>query len=86
MSQQTINPATNKPYTGGDIVSVFFSVLMGSFAIGQAAPSFPAFANAKGTNDRDMPYSLPSCEHSILFNRRIDLASLHQAPLIVFSR
>lgn len=45
---QTINPATDKPYTGADIVSVFFAVLMGSFAIGQAAPSFPAFAKAKG--------------------------------------
>jgi ATP-binding cassette subfamily B (MDR/TAP) protein 1 len=44
----TINPSTGVAYTGGDIVAVFFSVLMGSFAIGQAAPSVPAFASAKG--------------------------------------
>jgi hypothetical protein len=32
----TVNPSTGNVFTGGDVVSVFFAVLMGSFAIGQA--------------------------------------------------
>jgi ATP-binding cassette subfamily B (MDR/TAP) protein 1 len=35
------NPTKNKPYQGGDIITVFFSVLVGSFALGQAGPNVP---------------------------------------------
>jgi ATP-binding cassette subfamily B (MDR/TAP) protein 1 len=33
--------------SGGDILAVFFAVIMGSFAIGQAAPSITALTNGK---------------------------------------
>jgi ATP-binding cassette subfamily B (MDR/TAP) protein 1 len=33
---------------GGDIVSVFFAVLMGAMALGQAAPNLPAIASGQG--------------------------------------
>eukprot|EP00475_Leptophrys_vorax_P021214 TRINITY_DN2894_c0_g1_i1.p1 TRINITY_DN2894_c0_g1~~TRINITY_DN2894_c0_g1_i1.p1 ORF type:complete len:1165 (+),score=378.73 TRINITY_DN2894_c0_g1_i1:197-3496(+) len=42
-----VNSATGSRYTGGDVISVFFSVLMGAFALGQAAPNFPAITNGK---------------------------------------
>lgn len=45
----TYNSGTGAVYTGGDVVTVFFAVLMGAFAVGQAAPSVPAFNNAKGS-------------------------------------
>lgn len=35
-------------YTIGQVLTVFFSVLIGAFSIGQASPSIEAFANARG--------------------------------------
>ncbi|XP_007954825.2 ATP-dependent translocase ABCB1 [Orycteropus afer afer] len=35
-------------YTIGEVLTVFFSVLIGAFSIGQATPSIEAFANARG--------------------------------------
>uniref|UniRef100_A0A4X1SYT0 Phosphatidylcholine translocator ABCB4 n=1 Tax=Sus scrofa TaxID=9823 RepID=A0A4X1SYT0_PIG len=35
-------------YTIGQVITVFFSVLIGAFSIGQASPSIEAFANARG--------------------------------------
>uniref|UniRef100_A0A8C4JCQ5 Phosphatidylcholine translocator ABCB4-like n=1 Tax=Dromaius novaehollandiae TaxID=8790 RepID=A0A8C4JCQ5_DRONO len=35
-------------YTIGNVLTVFFSVLVGAFSIGQTAPSIEAFANARG--------------------------------------
>uniref|UniRef100_A0A5F8HBD6 Multidrug resistance protein 1 n=1 Tax=Monodelphis domestica TaxID=13616 RepID=A0A5F8HBD6_MONDO len=35
-------------YTIGNVLTVFFSVLIGAFSIGQASPSIEAFANARG--------------------------------------
>ncbi|KFV81292.1 Multidrug resistance protein 1, partial [Struthio camelus australis] len=35
-------------YTIGNVLTVFFSVLIGAFSIGQTAPSIEAFANARG--------------------------------------
>ncbi|XP_044534852.1 ATP-dependent translocase ABCB1-like [Gracilinanus agilis] len=35
-------------YTIGSVLTVFFSVLIGAFSIGQASPSIEAFANARG--------------------------------------
>lgn len=34
-------------FTGGDAMTVLFSVLMGSFSLGQAAPNFEHFAKAR---------------------------------------
>eukprot|EP00741_Cyanophora_paradoxa_P003931 tig00000741_g3824.t1 len=42
------NSTTGKPYTGGDIVTVFFAIIMGAFGIGQASPSFPIIADGRG--------------------------------------
>lgn len=42
----------NKETTVTDLFVAFFSVLMGSMAIGQAAPSFAAFAAARGAAPR----------------------------------
>nr|AQV04124.1 phosphatidylcholine translocator ABCB4 [Castor fiber] len=38
----------SKAYTIGNAVTVFFSILIGTFSIGQAAPCIDAFANARG--------------------------------------
>uniref|UniRef100_A0A8C3GPQ2 Phosphatidylcholine translocator ABCB4 n=1 Tax=Cairina moschata TaxID=8855 RepID=A0A8C3GPQ2_CAIMO len=38
----------NDDYTIGKVLTVFFSVLIGAFSIGQTAPSIEAFANARG--------------------------------------
>uniref|UniRef100_F7E6I9 Phosphatidylcholine translocator ABCB4 n=1 Tax=Ornithorhynchus anatinus TaxID=9258 RepID=F7E6I9_ORNAN len=35
-------------YTIGEVLTVFFSVLIGAFSVGQASPSIEAFANARG--------------------------------------
>uniref|UniRef100_A0A8C8ZZ72 ATP binding cassette subfamily B member 1 n=1 Tax=Prolemur simus TaxID=1328070 RepID=A0A8C8ZZ72_PROSS len=38
----------SKEYSIGQVLTVFFSVLIGAFSIGQASPSIEAFANARG--------------------------------------
>ncbi|XP_067869087.1 ATP-binding cassette, sub-family B (MDR/TAP), member 4 isoform X2 [Heterodontus francisci] len=38
----------DESYTIGKVLTVFFSVLIGAFAIGQITPNFEAFANARG--------------------------------------
>uniref|UniRef100_A0A803Y598 ATP binding cassette subfamily B member 1 n=1 Tax=Meleagris gallopavo TaxID=9103 RepID=A0A803Y598_MELGA len=38
----------NDDYTIGNVLTVFFSVLIGAFSIGQTTPSIEAFANARG--------------------------------------
>ncbi len=38
---------TGEAYTGGDVMTVFFSVLMGSMGLGQAAPSVPVMAQGQ---------------------------------------
>ncbi|XP_071071286.1 phosphatidylcholine translocator ABCB4 isoform X2 [Dasypus novemcinctus] len=37
-----------KEYTIGNTMTVFFSILIGAFSVGQAAPCIDAFANARG--------------------------------------
>ncbi|XP_066209900.1 phosphatidylcholine translocator ABCB4 isoform X3 [Saccopteryx leptura] len=37
-----------KEYTLGNAMTVFFSILIGAFSVGQAAPCIDAFANARG--------------------------------------
>jgi ATP-binding cassette subfamily B (MDR/TAP) protein 1 len=34
ISDETINTNTNEVYTAGDVLTVFFAILMGSFSIG----------------------------------------------------
>ncbi|XP_060229863.1 ATP-dependent translocase ABCB1 [Meriones unguiculatus] len=38
----------SKEYSIGQVLTVFFSVLIGAFSIGQATPNIEAFANARG--------------------------------------
>lgn len=38
----------SKEYTLGNAMTVFFSILIGAFSVGQAAPCVDAFANARG--------------------------------------
>ncbi len=38
-------------YTGGDVLTVFFTVIMGAFALGQAGPSFEAISKGQGTEN-----------------------------------
>ncbi|XP_069318702.1 ATP-dependent translocase ABCB1 [Eulemur rufifrons] len=38
----------SREYSIGQVLTVFFSVLIGAFSIGQASPSIEAFANARG--------------------------------------
>eukprot|EP00741_Cyanophora_paradoxa_P002276 tig00000572_g2208.t1 len=42
------NPARGGIYTGGDIMTVLFAIVMGAFGVGQAAPSFPVIADGRG--------------------------------------
>ncbi|XP_036614936.1 ATP-dependent translocase ABCB1-like isoform X2 [Trichosurus vulpecula] len=37
-----------KEYSIGQVLTVFFSVIIGAFSVGQASPSIEAFANARG--------------------------------------
>eukprot|EP01113_Clastostelium_recurvatum_P023245 TRINITY_DN2777_c0_g1_i3.p1 TRINITY_DN2777_c0_g1~~TRINITY_DN2777_c0_g1_i3.p1 ORF type:complete len:384 (-),score=127.08 TRINITY_DN2777_c0_g1_i3:154-1305(-) len=39
ISDGTWNPVNSAPYTAGDVITVFFAIMMGSMSIGQAAPS-----------------------------------------------
>lgn len=47
ISDGTKNATTGKPWTGGDVVTTFFAVIMGAFSIGQAGPSMQAFASGR---------------------------------------
>ncbi|XP_052575722.1 ATP-dependent translocase ABCB1 isoform X1 [Peromyscus californicus insignis] len=38
----------SKEYSIGQVLTVFFSVLIGAFSVGQASPNIEAFANARG--------------------------------------
>ncbi|XP_032499211.1 ATP-dependent translocase ABCB1 isoform X2 [Phocoena sinus] len=38
----------SEEYSVGQVLTVFFSVLIGAFSVGQASPSIEAFANARG--------------------------------------
>eukprot|EP01083_Nonionella_stella_P294166 1000256_1 len=42
IANETISDFTGKPYTGGDVIVVFFAVMIGAQSIGMAAPAFPA--------------------------------------------
>eukprot|EP01133_Synstelium_polycarpum_P008407 gene8407-9888_t len=42
------NPIHGRNWTGGDVLTVFFSVIMGAMALGQATPNLANFASGKG--------------------------------------
>ena len=47
IADHTRNSTTGKPWTGGDVVTTFFAVVMGAFAMGQAGPSMQAFGTGR---------------------------------------
>jgi len=47
IDKRVINPVTDEAYTGGDVLTVFFSIVMAGFTFAQAAPAIKAFAIAK---------------------------------------
>ena len=51
-----------QPWTGGDVVTTFFSVVIGAFAIGQASPHLQAFASGRAAAYKifSVPLYLPS--------------------------
>jgi len=49
VANKTYNDITGNPYSAGDVLTVFFSVVSGVMSLGQLAPSFKAFQLAKQT-------------------------------------
>jgi len=47
IKNQTVNPVTDKPYSPGDIITVFFSVLLGAQALSQIPPCLSNLSDAK---------------------------------------
>jgi len=47
IEDQTINDVSGKPYNTGDVLSTFFSVVMGAMSLSQLTPCLKAFAMAK---------------------------------------
>ena len=45
---QELNPYTGRAWTGGDVIMIFFMMIMGTFAIGQAGPYMQTLMIAKG--------------------------------------
>ncbi len=48
------NDSTGEVYTGGEVILVFFCVIMGSFGVGQMAPAFQAFGTGRSDASRDV--------------------------------
>lgn len=46
------NARTGNNYTGGDVVSTFFSLMIGSFSLGQLGPYIPDFSIGRGAGFR----------------------------------
>jgi ATP-binding cassette subfamily B (MDR/TAP) protein 1 len=44
---QETNPQTGSPWTGGDVLTVFFSVLIGGMSLGQAGPGIQSLMDAR---------------------------------------
>lgn len=47
IEEKKINPVTDLPYTAGDVFTVFFSVLIGTFSTAQIGPCLKSFSGAK---------------------------------------
>lgn len=52
IDNQTTNAIKGEPYTGGDVLTVFFSIMFGGFSISQATPAIKKFAVAKAAGGR----------------------------------
>ncbi|KAF2069672.1 hypothetical protein CYY_009009 [Polysphondylium violaceum] len=48
VSKGTRNDLTGNAWTGGDVVAVFFGVIIGATSIGQASPNLSSFAQGRG--------------------------------------
>ncbi|KAM9968902.1 hypothetical protein ACTFIW_000305 [Dictyostelium discoideum] len=48
ISNKVTNSVSDRPWTGGDVVSVFFAVIIGATSIGQASPCLALFAQGRG--------------------------------------
>ncbi|KYQ88935.1 ABC transporter B family protein [Tieghemostelium lacteum] len=48
IADKSWNPVPDRPWMGGDVLTVFFSVIMGAMALGQASPNVTSFANGRG--------------------------------------
>eukprot|EP01132_Coremiostelium_polycephalum_P002116 gene2116-2605_t len=48
VAKRVNNDLTHKPWTGGDVVAVFFGVIIGATSIGQASPNLTSFAQGRG--------------------------------------
>ena len=46
------NPVTDEPYTGGDVLTVFFSIMMAGFTFAQVGPAVKSFAIAKAAGGK----------------------------------
>eukprot|EP00456_Euglypha_rotunda_P030787 TRINITY_DN2398_c0_g2_i2.p1 TRINITY_DN2398_c0_g2~~TRINITY_DN2398_c0_g2_i2.p1 ORF type:complete len:1285 (+),score=238.34 TRINITY_DN2398_c0_g2_i2:347-3856(+) len=46
------NSWTDRAWTGGDVMNVFFAILMGAFSLGNLAPCFAAFATGQAAGFR----------------------------------
>ena len=46
------NTTTGSPYTGGDVIMVFFAVVMASFHVGQVGPAVTAFNKGRASARR----------------------------------
>jgi len=49
---QTENAIRGRPYQGGDVLIVFFSIMFAGFSLSQASPAFKKFAEAKSAGGR----------------------------------
>ena len=47
ITEQVVNTRSGTPYNSGDILSCFFGVIFGVFALGQAAPNIKAVTEGK---------------------------------------
>lgn len=43
VGDKTENALYDRPYTGGDVIVIFFSIMMGGFSLGQATPCLKNF-------------------------------------------
>ena len=72
------NTWSNAPYQGGDIMTIVFSVIMGTFALGQAAPCIQAFAEGVAAG-RDL-FALVNSDGTIIEGLQIE--HVNTTPII----
>ena len=75
-STRTHSHRTGEPYQSGDVVSVFFAILMGATSIGQAGPSLHAFALGDSNLSLSFSFSLSPLT-LILTQLPVQLEPLH---------